>query len=54
MTPEQARYILNIWLEESMSFPIEDEIIYNESDGNHITDYTFLGLIKITYNLKEA
>jgi hypothetical protein len=48
MTPERARLILDTYIKrDNFVMPIKDCIVWVGND-----QYTFLGLIKIAYNLK--
>jgi hypothetical protein len=60
MTKEEAREILNDWsfwrydvMGGAFTFPINDEIVYQETTSNSVTQYTFKHVIKIAYNLKD-
>lgn len=64
MTKDGARIVLERWITRKVTFntvpqmklPIVDEVIYSErsfDDNNLIVqDWTFVGLIKILYDLK--
>lgn len=58
MTPDRAREIIEDWIYSKVTdgttsdplpvhLPIKDEVIYSEN----YKDWTFVGLIKIAYNL---
>jgi hypothetical protein len=62
MTQEEARYRLEDYINantmdqhgehDDISLPIVDEVVYSKFEGNVLTEYTFVGLLKIAYNLK--
>lgn len=56
MTQEQAKEILEKWITQKarrtcgqIPLPIKDEVIYTVIDGNNMTDYTFIFLLKTAY-----
>jgi hypothetical protein len=69
MTKEEAREMLNKWVEHKMKYsprmnmPIVDEVVggnleYKGSTSidkgvHEVTQYTFKGLIKLAYELKD-
>lgn len=57
MTKEEAHDILRDWLDERSDYgkdlPIFDEVVIQYFDVNCIRQYTFRGLLKIAYDLKD-
>lgn len=65
MTPEQARIELEKWFDRKCTnnvpegfcnpivLPIYDEVVFGETVGNEIRDYTFRYLMCLAYGFKD-
>lgn len=58
MTSQESRAILEQWLQRRSeagihNLPIVDEVVHTGLAGNTMQSYTFLGLLKIAYNLRD-
>lgn len=56
MTQQDAKLILEKWITQkqrttcgTFTLPIVDEVVYTVFDGNTMTDYTFIYLLKTAY-----
>lgn len=48
--PKQAHEILSGYLKEYHP-PIKDKVIYTRFNKNEVDEFTFVGLVKIAYNI---
>lgn len=64
MTKENARAILEEWISnktadrfgehKDITLPVVDEIVYTTTFESEINQWTFVGLLKLIYNLENT